>query len=95
MKIPPCGALCENCVAYKNPCKGCIQTNGIPYFSKKTCPVFECATKNKVEHCGLCDEFPCKKFLNKYDQKRGIITVLRRAGLLSLRKKIGNKAWIK
>jgi len=33
--------------------------------------------------------------LGWYDPKRGIITVLRRAGLLALRKKIGTKKWVK
>ncbi len=32
-------------------------------------------------------------FLGWYSRRRGIITVLRRAGLLALRKRIGDEAW--
>ena len=99
MKIPPCGAYCKNCVAYKRSCEGCVETGGKPYYikgsEKDSCPVWECATKHEVEHCGLCGEFPSDRFLEWYSRRRGIITVLRRAGLLALRKKIGTEAWVK
>jgi len=99
MKIPPCGGYCKNCVLYKKLCSGCIETCGKPFHVKKsgkdTYPVYECVTKHDIEHCGSCKNFPCDKFLDWYDPKRGIITVLRRAGLLTLRKKIGTKKWVK
>ena len=99
IKIPPCGAYCKNCKIYKKLCVGCVETEGKPFFLKEmnlnVCPVWQCAVKHRVEHCGLCKEFPCDEFLNWYDPKRGIVTALRRAGLLALRKKIGDKAWIK
>jgi len=96
LKIPPCGAYCDNCVVYKKQCAGCIETNGKPFYIKDSgkdiCPLWECAIEHKVEHCGLCKEFPSDKFLNWYDPERGIVTALRRAGLLTLRKKIGTDA---
>ena len=99
MKIPPCGGYCKNCVVYKKLCPGCIETCGKPFHIKKSgkdaCPVYECATKHDVEHCGLCEEFPCEKYLDWYDPTRGRVTVLKKAGLLSLRKKIGTKKWVK
>jgi hypothetical protein len=99
MKIPPCGAYCNSCPVYKKRCAGCIETKGNPLYlkdsGKDVCPVWKCAIEHKVEHCGLCKEFPCDMFLNWYDPKRGIVTALRRAGLLALRKKIGTDAWIK
>ena len=93
----PCGAYCERCGLYKTKCAGCIETNGKPFYIEKgkSCPVLKCATEHKVEHCGECEEFPCNEFLDWYDPKRGIVTALRRAGLLVLRKKIGTEAWIK
>ena len=98
LELPPCGAFCENCHAYKKLCAGCTNTRGKPFFLKdmnlEVCPVWECANKLEIEHCGVCKKFPCDKFLQWYDPKRGIITALRRAGLLALRKRIGNKAWI-
>ena len=99
MKIPPCGAYCQDCSVYKKRCAGCVETNGKPFHLKDSgkdiCPIWKCVTERKVEHCGLCKEFPCDTFLNWYDPERGIVTALRRAGLLALRKKIGTDAWIK
>ena len=97
MSIPPCGAYCKNCIAYKDICEGCVETGGKPYYSERlnrdVCPVWACAERRKIEHCGLCEEFPSDEFLDCYSRRRGIITVLRRAGLLALRKKIGDDAW--
>jgi hypothetical protein len=99
LTIPPCGAYCGSCVAYKRNCAGCIETDGRPFHLEQVkvhvCPVWLCTKSREIEHCGVCDEFPCEEFLSWYDPARGIITVLRRAGLLMLRKKIGADAWIK
>jgi len=99
VEIPPCGAYCKNCVAYKKKCEGCIETGGKPYYIEKygkdVCPIWECTTKLQVKHCGLCKDFPCDLFLEWYDKKRGITPVLRRVGLLALRRKIGTDAWVK
>jgi len=99
MKIPPCGGYCNNCVLYKKACVGCVETKGKPFYVKEAgediCPIWQCVIEHKVEHCGICGRFPCDKFLNWYDPERGIITALRRAGLLALRKKIGTEAWVK
>ena len=99
INIPPCGGYCKSCILYKKACVGCIETNGKPFHLKKAgkeiCPVWQCVTEYKLEHCGICEEFPCNKFLSWFDPKRGITTVLRRAGLLALRKKIGTGRWIK
>lgn len=99
LTLPPCGAYCEKCDAYKKTCAGCVETDGKPFFLKEMnldiCQVWQCVAEHKVEHCGICKEFPCDKFLNWYDPKRGIATSLRRAGLLALRKRIRNEAWVK
>ena len=97
--LPPCGGYCENCVEYKRVCAGCVETGGKPFHVQQgeadICPVWACVKNRGIEHCGVCDEFPCDTFLDWYDPARGIITALRRAGLLMLRKKIGNDAWVK
>ncbi len=97
MKLPPCGAYCKNCIAYNKVCRGCVETDGKPFHLKgvDVCPIWQCALNRKLEHCGFCREFPCDKFLEWYDPRRGIVTSLRRAGLLALRKKIGTEAWLK
>ena len=95
-KIPPCGVYRENCVAYRDICEGCVETRGKPYYSRRegrdVCPVWACTAKKEALHCGLCDEFPSPVYLDCYSRRRGITTVLRRAGLLALRKKIGDDA---
>ncbi|MEM1557592.1 MAG: DUF3795 domain-containing protein [Thermoproteota archaeon] len=97
--IPPCGAYCEACKNYGRECAGCVETNGKPFFLKEigldVCPVWWCVEKRGVGHCGNCEDFPSGDFLNWYDPARGIVTSLRRAGLLALRKRIGDNAWVK
>jgi len=97
MDAPPCGVYCPNCVAYQKNCIGCVEAEGKPYYlqgeKESVCPVWECARSRNAEHCGLCEHFPCETYLGCYSPRRGIVTVLRRAGSLALRKKIGTQAW--
>ena len=99
MKIPPCGAFCQNCGTYKKLCRGCIETSGKAFHLKmsgqKVCPIWECVENHRIKNCAVCEEFPCDIFLNVYHPERGISSSLARAGLLMLRKKIGTDAWIK
>lgn len=100
MKIPPCGSYCKNCLYFKRKeCSGCVETNGKPFYIDQTekdiCPVWECAIGRKVKHCGECDDFPCDMYLDWYCPKMGRTGTLRCAGLLTLRRKIGDKEWIK
>jgi hypothetical protein len=35
---------------------------------QQTCPLYNCCRNKKhLEHCGLCDEVPCKTFLELRD----------------------------
>lgn len=100
-KYPPCGRLCEACdTKKKGICPGCEIVKGKPFFIKKEkkkeiCPIFECAEKHRVEHCGQCPEFPCQKLLSWYDPRHGIRSALAYIGLLTMRKKFGIKEWKK
>jgi len=40
----------------------------------------------------LCDEFPCKEFMGRFDPSEGPSNALMRAGLLAYRAKHGDKA---
>jgi hypothetical protein len=68
-----CGANCFDCKYYGNQCKGCIKDLGQPFwcadiFEDKTCPLFKCATQDKgLNHCGECEELPCKLFFDLKD----------------------------
>ncbi|GAI17139.1 unnamed protein product [marine sediment metagenome] len=68
-----CGIACEVCgIQEKGICPfgdGCVAGTDprAPEKSEKfkaatghTCPILECAIKNRVDHCLRCDEFPCE-----------------------------------
>ena len=62
-----CGIACEICVLHeKEICPGCAPGND-PKASAfmetlkgldMSCPVLECAIKNKVDYCFRCENFP-------------------------------------
>jgi len=87
---------CGGCVEAEGSPKGCIYSkHPRQYKNIKICPIWECSLENKVEHCGQCLEFPCKKFLSWYDPKSRKKSVLPYIGLLSIRENLGTKEWIK
>lgn len=55
--------------------------------------------KKKLEHCGLCDEFPCKLLLNhngtSLSKEYAIKSNKKRQKELRERAKIGTKEWVK
>jgi len=54
-----CGIDCDIC-KYKNEqnCKGCKSNKGCIFWGE--CDLYKCCTSKKLEHCGLCEEFPCE-----------------------------------
>ncbi len=72
MLTSACGLICTDCNFYNNPCKGCFKVKGKTFWAKDhlekgICILFECSVNTKnFEHCGKCNELPCKKF---YDLK--------------------------
>lgn len=95
----PCGLICNNCEYYNNDgkiqCPGCHNEKGKPFWGE--CEVYLCANMKKVEHCGLCDEFPCDAIINQFDPNipKGAQEAIFRIGLLTIRAKIGTEDWIK
>lgn len=55
-----CGLLCSEC-KYREimKCPGCFNIKK-PYWGPN-CAVKNCCEKKKLEHCGLCENFPCKQ----------------------------------
>jgi len=89
----PCGSYCGECQYHqKGVCKGCGDVKGKPFWGE--CRFYPCAAEKKIEHCGLCGEFPCEYFLTTYDPNEGAWRVFYRAGQLAYRKRIGTEAWI-
>ena len=58
-----CGIDCDTC-KYKqeNGCKGCrvCAPKGECVWGGR-CELYDCAVEKKLEHCGLCGDFPCAK----------------------------------
>ena len=100
-EIPtPCGFNCDNgkCMHYtgkKQPqCPGCVVCSGKPFWGE--CKLYKCAQEHKVEHCGLCDEFPCDLLPTHFDPDNpyGKEEAIFRIGQLTIRAKIGTKKWL-
>ena len=69
---PVCGLYCGSCSYLDNPCPGCGYVEGKPFWTSQiptgVCPIYACCrNEKKLEHCGLCDEFPCQTFLDLRD----------------------------
>ncbi len=68
----PCGTNCKECSHFKEGCQGCMVTDGIPFWmpfaDMKVCPIFSCCVeKNKLEHCGDCENYPCETYMGLRD----------------------------
>ena len=70
--VPVCGIYCGNCGYLNKDCRGCGYEEGKTFWTNmmpsKICPLYDCCRNTRnLEHCGLCDDFPCKnlKHLDK------------------------------
>lgn len=66
-----CGILCSEC-AYKEQ-TGCLGCRNIskPFWGE-SCPVKACCEGRGLEHCGLCEAFPCQLLHQfSYDEEQG------------------------
>lgn len=94
--LAPCGIHCELCSYFKKErtphCSGCEKQKGHPFWGE--CKLYACAKDHEVEHCGLCQDFPCELFVNQYDPEHGQASAFRRAGLLAYRKRVGTEKFV-
>lgn len=94
MKLNPCGHLCNGCPSYLSEgdptCTGCTESGGRPWWG--TCKVFECGARRKLDHCGLCNQFPCDLLATHYDpdNPEGQRNAMVRTGILAYRTKHGD-----
>lgn len=59
-----CGIDCETCeYRVQMSCSGCRAAEGKLFWGE--CDVAKCCVGKSLEHCGQCQEFPCKT-LNDY-----------------------------
>ncbi len=53
-----CGIDCAVCsVAQTQDCPGCRQAEGHIFWGD--CDLYACSRREKADHCGLCEQFPC------------------------------------
>jgi hypothetical protein len=99
-----CGLYCGDCEYLGGQCSGCGNVEGRPFWTSQlglvTCPVYNCSVlRQKIEHCGLCPEFPCELFTSLRDPNISDIeaekSVLIRQENLKTRKEIGTAAWLR
>lgn len=93
VQFSPCGALCEYCNWFKGDkmplCPGCRAVEGRPFWGR--CETYDCVKEHGVEHCGVCEDFPCDGFVSRYDPSEGPENALVRAGLLAYLVKHGSE----
>jgi len=64
-----CGVCCNSCERKEQVnCKGCLNMDK-PFWGG-TCEVKRCCEEKKLDHCGLCDIFPCE-MLSNMGKKQG------------------------
>ena len=100
---PVCGLYCGDCDHLGNPCKGCGNEDGKPFWTTQAgmdvCPLHDCCTNKKgLEHCGLCDELPCEIFLTLRDpalsDEEFNASLQKRQTPLNRRRDIGTDRWL-
>ena len=96
-----CGLYCGACDCFKNNCQGCREENGMPFWTRsKPCPIFNCCINiRKLEHCGLCDDLPCRIFNDLRDPSLSDEvfnqSLKKRQNDLTKRREIGTENWLK
>ena len=100
---PVCGIYCGTCEYLGEQCRGCGYQEGKPFWTGQmkveVCPLHDCCTNRRhLEHCGLCDEFPCTAFtelrdpsLNDEEAKKALLA---RRNEIRKRKEIGTLKWV-
>ena len=99
-----CGICCGECQFLDQQCPGCGQVAGKPFWTSQAllgiCPFYDCCRNQKnLEHCGVCDRFPCKVFSelrdpNMTDDEFEESLNMRKNNLLA-RKTIGTERWLR
>ena len=99
-----CGLYCGDCEFLGDKCQGCGHIQGKPFwtaqFGVEVCPLYGCCVNEKqLEHCGLCEKFPCETFTSLRDPSKSDEeaeqSLRERQKDLTSRKEMGTEAWLK
>lgn len=98
-----CGLHCGACEHLGSRCKGCGHVQGKPFWTVimkvNACPLYDCCINTRqLEHCGLCNEFPCATFLEMQDpalsEAEAEKALQERQQELIRRREIGTQDWL-
>jgi hypothetical protein len=98
-----CGIYCGGCNYLDGTCKGCSAERGKVFWTKSeeipwdVCPIWECCGEQKrLEHCGLCSDFPCGTYLDLKDPSNPEADLHKQQSIESLkhRTEVGTKRWL-
>lgn len=68
-----CGLVCNECEAFGENCKGCIEMGGKPSWAQdvgiEKCQLFECCEIRGFMTCGECESLPCKPLVELRDPR--------------------------
>lgn len=81
-----CGDWCGKCPNFPAECSGCDEK------MLSTCKFLACSAAKKFEHCGLCDEFPCRVLKDFVPDDR--LAAGYHIGSLKRRTLLGTAAWL-
>jgi hypothetical protein len=98
-----CGIYCGGCNYLDEMCKGCSAEKGKVFWTRSeeipwdTCPIWKCCAEQKrLEHCGLCPDFPCGTYLELQDPSDPEADLHKQQSIESLkhRTEVGTKKWL-
>ena len=99
-----CGLFCGACEHLGIKCRGCGYQKGKPFWTAmmnvESCPLYSCCVNTKqLEHCGLCNELPCKTFNELRDpslsDEEAQKALFARQNDLIKRKEVRTEKWLK
>ena len=91
-----CGTFCGSCEFLRKSCNGCLAQKGRVFWG--ICERYQCCVeKRRLEHCGLCEEFPCHWFdWNPEELDEATFATNRQQSVSNLRRRceIGTSMWL-
>jgi hypothetical protein len=83
-----CGDYCGKWPEYPDRCNGCVASEHLDCF------FVACCLERGIEHCGLCEEFPCRKLREFVPDDRPGYEPGYHIGDLRKRTSVGTQAWL-
>lgn len=84
-----CGDFCGKCPNYPGECRGCVPDEHMDCFFVR------CCLEKGLEHCGACEDFPCKKLGDFVPDDRPGCEPGYHLDSLRERSSLGTDAWLR